>query len=105
MSGLDLLESKREVIAEICLRFDVIRLDVFGSATSEEFNPESSDFDFIVEYAPGTDLGPWLSRFTEFQEALAAALGRKVDVVMAGAVKRPGFAREVERTRRTLYAA
>lgn len=99
------MESKRSEIEAICRKYGVIRLDVFGSATSDAFDPETSDFDFVVEYAPGTDLGSWLCRFVELQNELAATLGRKVDVVKAGAIKRPGFARGVERTRRLLYAA
>lgn len=105
MTGLEILENKRAEIEAICRKFEVIRLDVFGSATSDAFDPATSDFDFIVEYAPGADLGSWLCRFVELGKELETVLGRKVDVVMAGAIKRPGFSREVARTRKLLYAA
>jgi hypothetical protein len=38
-------------------------------------------------------------------EELRALLGLEVDLIMAGAVKNPYIARDIERTRRMLYAA
>ena len=38
-------------------------------------------------------------------EGLRALLGPKIDLVMAGAVKNPYIASDIERTRRMLYAA
>jgi len=38
-------------------------------------------------------------------EELRALLGLEVDLIMAGAVKNPYIARDIERTRRLLYAA
>jgi hypothetical protein len=35
-------------IAELCRRFGVQRLDRFGSAARGDFNPETSDLDFLV---------------------------------------------------------
>jgi uncharacterized protein len=101
------LEEKREEIAELCRQFDVCRLEVFGSAAEGDFDPERSDVDFIVEYCPDADLGPWLKRYFELQEALEGILGRSVDLVMmeAPAFENPYFAREANRTRRLLYAA
>jgi uncharacterized protein len=40
----------REDIARLCERFRVRRLDVFGSATTDQFDPATSDVDFVVEF-------------------------------------------------------
>ncbi len=102
-----ILEEKRDELARICTEFGVCRLEVFGSAAEGDFDPEHSDVDFIVECCPGTDLGPWLKRYFELQETLAAVVGHPVDLVMmdAPAFENPYFAREASRTRRLLYAA
>jgi len=102
-----ILEEKREEVAEVCKRFGVCRLEVFGSASEGDFDPERSDVDFLVEFCPGTDLGPWLKHYFELQEALSAILGYPVDLVMskAPAFENPYFAKEANRTRRPLYAA
>jgi len=83
----------------------VTRLEVFGSAADASFDEERSDVDFLVEFEPDADLGPWLSRYFELQRELENVVGRPVDLVMAGAPKNPYFIREVNRTRKTLYAS
>lgn len=92
-------------IAELCEQFGVERLEIFGSATSEDqFDPARSDLDFIVEFCPAQDLGPWLRHYFAFRSALADAVGRPVDLVMASAMKNPYFVREANRTRQLVYA-
>ena len=48
-----LIQSRRAEVAEICRRFCVQRLDVFGSAArGTGFDPARSDVDPLVTYAP-----------------------------------------------------
>ncbi len=100
-----LIEQHLEAIRALCREYGVARLEVFGSATTGAFDPARSDIDFLVEYAPETDLGPWLKRYFEFRDRLAALLGRPVDLVMAGALRNPYFIRSVNESRQLLYAA
>lgn len=98
-------ERQSELIA-LCKRFGVERLEVFGSAaTDDEFDPATSDLDFIVEFRPDYDLGPWLQGYFSFRDALGELFGYPVDLVMASAMKNPYFIREANRTRRQLYGA
>jgi len=44
------IAAKRPKIVEICRRFHVRRLEVFGSAArGDDFDPACSDADFLVE--------------------------------------------------------
>ena len=52
---VDLLSDRRKAIAELCRRFGVQRLDVFGSALREDFRAGESDIDFLVESDLGAD--------------------------------------------------
>jgi hypothetical protein len=99
------IERNLEAIRALCREFGVVRLEVFGSAATGAFDPDRSDVDFLVEYAPETDLGPWMKRYFELEERLAALLGRPVDLVMVGALHNPYFIRSVNASRRLLYAA
>ena len=46
------IEGKRDEIAGICRRYRVSRLEVFGSAArGTDFDPETSDADFIVRFS------------------------------------------------------
>jgi predicted nucleotidyltransferase len=91
-------------IAEICLRFHVRRLDLFGSAARETDFTEQSDIDLLVEYEPGCS-PPTLADFLALRDALSTRLGRKVDLVMAGAVRNPYLSAAIERSRRPLHGA
>ena len=46
------IEQKREQLAELCRQHRVQRLALFGSALREDFDPERSDLDFLVEFEP-----------------------------------------------------
>jgi predicted nucleotidyltransferase len=76
---------KREELKELCRRFGVARLDVFGSAArSADFDTATSDVDFLVEFAAEEDD---LSRFFDFKQALEALLARRVDLVDRKAIE------------------
>ncbi len=94
-----------EAIRGLCREYHVAKLEIFGSATRTDFDPDRSDIDILVEFAPGTDLGPWMAHFFELQERLGALLERKVDLVMAKAVHNPYVLRSINQDRRVLYAA
>lgn len=90
-------------VEQLCRRFGVARLAVFGSAVTEDFDPERSDLDVLVEFAEGVD--GLFDAYFGLREALEDLVGRPVDLVMASAVQNPFVARSIAETRRDLYAA
>ncbi|MCC5951009.1 MAG: nucleotidyltransferase family protein [Acidimicrobiia bacterium] len=64
-------------VGQICHRYGVARLEVFGSASRGEARPDS-DVDVLYELAPGARLG-W--EIESLADELSEALGRKVDLV------------------------
>ncbi len=94
-----------ESIQALCREYGVLRLEVFGSVCTPEFDAERSDIDFLIEYPDEYDFGPWLKRFFALEEELARLLGRKVDLVMTGAVKNKWFRREAAKTRVLIFDA
>lgn len=98
------IANNEATLAALCERFGVERLEIFGSgATGEEFDPHSSDLDFIVQFRPEQSLGPWLSHYFDFRQSLVDLFGYPVDLVMASAMKNRHFVREANRTRQLLY--
>jgi len=101
------MELPADKIREICARFDVVELSVFGSVLRDDFGPES-DVDFLVTFRPGADLGPWMDRFFDLQEELSVLVGRKVDLVERPAVEQsrnPFRKRQILGSAEVLYAA
>ena len=64
-------------IAEICRRYGVARLEVFGSVGRGKERPDS-DVDVLYELAPGARLG-W--EIEDLTDELSEVLGRPVDLV------------------------
>ena len=94
-----------EGIRALCREFGVLRLEAFGSVCTPDFDPECSDVDFLVEYPPDYDFGPWLTRYFALGEALASLLRHKVDLVMTSAMRKKYFIQSANETRQLLYAA
>jgi predicted nucleotidyltransferase len=98
------LENKRHAIADLCQRYGVVRLHAFGSALRDDFRTDESDLDLLVEFGP---MEPYarVDAYFGLLEELRALLGSEIDLVMAGAVKNPYIARDIDRTKQMLYAA
>ncbi|GDX57300.1 hypothetical protein LBMAG30_14630 [Comamonadaceae bacterium] len=93
----------RSGISAICKRYHIHRLEVFGSAArGDDFNPASSDADFLVEFA--LDAQPDLAAFFGAKTDLEKLLGRGVDLVEPGAVRNPYVLASINRNREAVYA-
>jgi predicted nucleotidyltransferase len=91
-------------ISAICQQFRIQRLEVFGSAArADDFDPDHSDADFLVEFAPGVQ--PSLDTFFGAKAALEAVLGRGVDLVEPEAIRNPYVLAGINRNREAVYAA
>jgi hypothetical protein len=101
---ISLVEEKRAELGRLCAQYHVRRLELFGSAADERFDPERSDLDFLVEFE---DLAwnEYAQHYFGLADALVDLFGRPVDLVMLAAVDNPYFLEEIESSRRLLYAA
>ena len=98
------LNRYRRQITRLCARHQVRRLELFGSAAGSNFEPATSDVDFLVEFA---DLAPgdYVEQYFALREGLVALLGREVELVVERAVKNPYFLESVRHSRELLFAA
>ena len=80
------IAEKRQDLIELCRRYGVERLEVFGSAArGADFDPTRSDADFLVTFSP--QARDDLSAFADFKEGLEALLGRPVDLTERAAIE------------------
>ena len=100
-----LIEGHRDQIAEVCRRFGILKLEVFGSAARGlDFDPARSDVDFLVDFVP-TQGAPSLAMFFDVQNQLADLVGRPVNLVMVDAIRNPFIRADIDRSREPVYAA
>lgn len=76
---------REDILAEICKRYKISEIALFGSALRDDFT-ESSDIDLLVEFKP--DSGITLFNIVDLKDEFEKLFGREVDIVPKNAVKR-----------------
>ncbi|MEA3277918.1 MAG: nucleotidyltransferase domain-containing protein [Pseudomonadota bacterium] len=99
------IASKKPQIAEVCRNFHVRRLEVFGSAArGDDFDPERSDADFLVEFESDTPVSLFDAYFG-LQRALETLLGREVDLITLSAIDNPFVRASIDQSRELVHDA
>jgi len=75
---------------------------LFGSALRDDFSPQSSDLDFVVEFDKRLDL-PWDGQVTGLMNELSELFGRGVDVVDRPLITNRFLQREIDQSGLTIY--
>jgi uncharacterized protein len=100
-----IISQKAAALGEVCRRYGVDTLEVFGSAARGiDFSPDSSDADFLVVFKRPPLKGP-LEEYFGLKEELSALLGREVDLIELGAVHNPYVLGNINSSRELVYAA
>jgi predicted nucleotidyltransferase len=98
-----LIEQRKTELVALCRRAGARRLDVFGSAARGDFDPATSDLDFLVAF---DDLPP--AQYSDAYFALKASLeslfGRSVDLLTDASLENPYLRERVFAERKPVYA-
>ncbi|MCG3181336.1 MAG: hypothetical protein BIFFINMI_03723 [Phycisphaerae bacterium] len=102
---IEVIESRRAELADLCVRHHVKRLEVFGSAArGEDFDAARSDLDFLVEFVDNPPC-QGLDLYFGLKDELEELFGRSVDLVMPVAVENRYLRKAIDRDRTLVYAA
>lgn len=97
------LDEKRAAIADLCRKYGVVSLDLFGSASTTAWREEESDFDFIVTFHSREGDG-LADRYLGLAEELEVLFARPVDLLTARSIRNPYLQRSIDATRTRVYA-
>lgn len=97
------VDLKSEQLRQLCKKFKVKELYLFGSATTDSFS-EDSDLDFIVKFDREGFEGAF-SQYIDFKQGLEQIYERPIDLYHYKKFRNPIFQQEVERSKKLLYAA
>lgn len=89
-------------LAEVCRRWRITELNLFGSVLRDDFRPDS-DIDVLVSFEP--QAGWSLLDIVRLAEELEQVFGRKVDLVEKEALRNPFRRHEILSHREVIYAA
>jgi hypothetical protein len=82
LNNINIQEDK---LSEICRRYMIRELALFGSALREDFN-EESDVDLLVEFKPDSRIS--LFDIVDLKDELEKLFDREVDIVSKNAIRR-----------------
>jgi len=99
----NLIEQHHDGISELCRQAGARSLGVFGSVLRNDFDPATSDLDFLVEF---DDLPParYADAYFSLKEGLETLFGRPVDLVTRSSLANPYFRDRIARESRSVYA-
>lgn len=96
------IDLPQEQIDEVCRRWQVRELAVFGSVLTDAFGSDS-DIDLLVTF---DDEAAWdLWDLIDMRQELSELLGREVDLVEERSLRNPFRRRSILRSKRVIYAA
>jgi predicted nucleotidyltransferase len=98
------IDDHRAALEELCRRYRVRSLFLFGSATRDDFDPRQSDVDLLVEFETMPQ-GGYADTYFGLLEGLEGLFGHAIDLVALSALRNPYMRADIERTRTLLYAA
>lgn len=88
-------------IRKLCQKHNVERLYLFGSATGENFSPES-DIDFLVKFK-NFELSKYFENYIILKESLKKIFHREVDLVEEQTLKNPILIKSINRSKELIY--
>lgn len=99
----NLIDQHRDEVAALCRSAGARRLDAFGSAVRADFDPYTSDLDFLVEF---DDVPPaaYAKAYFALKDGLESLFGRPVDLVTGSSLANPYFRKRVIAECQTVYA-
>jgi uncharacterized protein len=96
------IQNNLPAIVELCNKFGVSRLYAFGSVLRENYSPEKSDVDLLIELEnmPALERGENILNFWDEVEKL---FNKPVDLLTDQPIKNPFLKQEIDKTKKLIY--
>jgi len=91
-------------LKELCKRYHVSTMYLFGSAATDAFN-DKSDIDFLISFHNNVSLEEYADNYFDLLFEIEDIFGRKIDLVTEKTLSNPYFIRSVDQTKQLIYAA
>ena len=102
MNFKESIKNKLSEFLTLCKLHNVKNIYAFGSSVTNKFNPDSSDFDFLIEINTQDTIerGGSLMKLWDSFEII---LQRKVDLITSNSIKNPILKKNIEATKVLIY--
>jgi predicted nucleotidyltransferase len=100
-----IVKEKLPQIAELCRKYRVERMYLFGSAARDDFDPATSDIDLLYSFSPELTIDEYGDNFFELMWALDELFGRQVDMTAEKSLSNPYLIESINRDKLLVYGA
>jgi predicted nucleotidyltransferase len=100
-----IVKEKLPQLTELCRRYRVERMYLFGSAARDDFDPATSDIDFLIAFSPELDVMERGQNFLDLMLALDDLFGREVDLITEKQLTKPRLIENINRDKLLVYEA
>jgi predicted nucleotidyltransferase len=100
-----IVKDKLPALVELCKKYRVTTMYLFGSAATGKFDEKTSDIDLLITFSSEVKLLELADTYFDLMYALDDLFGRKVDLLTADSLRNPYFIESVEQTKQLIYAA
>jgi predicted nucleotidyltransferase len=98
---MNIIERNIEIIHDLCKKYKVRQMFVFGSVLTNRFRI-NSDIDFIVDFQ-GVDLYDYADNYFDLKNSLEHILERKVDLLEDKAIQNPFLRQSIDSSKKLVY--
>lgn len=98
---MKLIELNLQKIFDLCRKYKVDKLYVFGSILTPRFNSQS-DVDMVVNFK-GVPLEDYVDNYFGLKDALTTLLGREIDLLESNGIRNAILRNNIDRTKRLIY--
>jgi predicted nucleotidyltransferase len=100
-----IVKEKIPQLVELCKKYSVVRMYLFGSAARDDFDPATSDIDLLVAFSTKVPLLDYADHYFDLLFELEDMFGRKIDLVTERSLSKPYFIANIERDKKLIYVA
>ena len=97
-----IIADKIHVLKELCRRYDIKKMYLFGSVCSDKFS-DDSDIDILISFKD-IPIEKYTDNYFELHYKLEELFKRKVDLLTENSLSNPFFIESIEETKLLLYA-
>lgn len=98
---MKIIEQNIDKIRDLCSKYKVARLFVFGSVLSKKFKKDS-DVDFVVDFQD-IDLYDYADNYFDLKFSLEKIFKRNVDLLEDKAISNPYLRQSIDSSKQLLY--
>lgn len=98
---MDIVERNISEVHNLCAKYKVMKLFIFGSILTNNFKP-NSDIDFIVDFKD-VDLYDYADNYFDLKFSLEKLFKRDVDLLEGKAIRNPFLRQSIDSSKKLIY--